>query len=44
MTGVFHILELLLVELRAVDISPVEAGRVHGEAGSDGAVGADAYG
>src|SRR5579863_1778684 len=41
LTGVFHLLELPLVELRVVDISPIEGRWVHREARSNRAVSAD---
>src|SRR5580692_12380109 len=43
LAGVFHLFELLLVELRVVDISPIEGRWVHGEAGCDRTVSADDY-
>ena len=41
LASLLHRRELAIVELVPVDVSPVVAGAVHGEARSDGAVGAD---
>src|ERR1700756_1736430 len=40
-TGMLHFFKLLLVELRVVDIPPVESRGIHRETRSDGAVGSD---
>ena len=40
-TGVFHLFELLLIELRIVDVAPVESRGIHREARSHSAVGSD---
>src|ERR1700676_1284568 len=39
LAGCFHVRKLTLIELWAIDVSPVESGRVHREAGRHGAVG-----
>ena len=40
-TGVFHLFQLLLIELRVVDVSPIESRGIHRETRSHGTVGSD---